>query len=726
MVDSIVLLAPLGRSDHFILSFSFLCYWTSPFSSGSRLPAYNRGDYVGMNSTFSSTDWEPILSLPLDEMERAITSKILEATMKFIPTYTPKEGRRHKYPGHIRKLLQQKRNAWGRLQVTNWDEDFAAYDALAKQTRGAIRSFLISSSTALAARISNHPKLLYKIARSKRKTIPSPVVIAAEDGQLSNSPAESANLLAKFYASVFTPSSDLSNTHLSPIPHRSTPILVQQSDVEHLLSNCDPGGSPGPDGLHPRVIKECAHSLSLPLTCLLNASITAGSIPQIWSKAIVCPIYKGGDRHQPSNYRPISLTCIPCKILEKLVKRIVLTQLTSLQFFSPVQHGFLPSRSCLSNLLPFADQVSRASDRGHATHCIFFDISKAFDKIPHDLLATTLADSGVPDSLLFWILSFLENRTFQVRVGDCYSSTANVTSGVPQGSVLGPLLFLIFINGLPNSIPISSAFNADDFKIWSDDPDALQNAINICVEWSSNHGLPVNQDKTTHMAFNCSDPPTFLLNSKDGTPFSIPIKTSAVHKDLGVWTTSSLSPSVMCAESAKKAHKMLNFLKRIFPVITPAMFQPLYSTYVRPHLEYCSIAWLPMLKKDKLILEQVQRRATKSIRPLRSLPYPDRLAALNLFPLEYRRLRGCLIHTFKLFQSGQQEDYFKMSDSGLRGHNRKLFVERANTRLRQSFFAFVTVPVWNKLPSDVVNAPTLWSFKNRLDKVLPSNLPPTI
>jgi hypothetical protein len=164
--------------------------------------------------------------------------------------------------------------------------------------------------------------------------------------------------------------------------------------------------------------------------------------------------------------------------------------------------------------------------QGHATHYIFLGISKAFDKITHDLLANTLDDSVVPGWHLFWILSFLENGTLQARVGDCYSPTTNATSGIPQGSVLGPLLFLIFVNGLSNAVMISSAFHADYFKIWSKDPDALQNVISICVERTSNHGLPVNQAKTMHMAFNCSEPPTFLLNFKDDPSFSIPIVTS--------------------------------------------------------------------------------------------------------------------------------------------------------------------------------------------------------
>jgi hypothetical protein len=671
-----------------------------------------------MNNLFSTIDWTPKLLLPLDEMERAITSTIVQAATKMIPTYSPKQGRQHKYPRHIRKLLQQKRNAWGRKKVTNWDDDIAAYEALVKQSRTAIQNYLISSSNALADQVSKHPKLLFKLVRSKRKTVPSPVTIADIDGHLTTTSCESANLLANFYASVFSSSADLQPPPASPT--QLPPPVVSRHEVEQLLSRCDPGGSPGPDGLHPRILKECAHTLSLPLTFLLNASLKAGSIPRTWSQAIVCPIYKGGDRHQASNYRPISLTSIPCKILEKLVKRNILTQLSSVNFFSPAQHGFLPARSCLSNMLPFLDQISYAADQGHASHCIFFDITKAFDKIPHDLLTSSLIESGVPGPLLAWILSFLNRRSFQVRVGDSYSSTIRVTSGVPQGSVLGPLLFLIFINGLPNAIPTSSAFYADDFKIWSKDPEALQKAIDICVEWTSNHGLSVNKAKTTHMAFNCRDTPTFSLTTIEDPSSPSTITTSHAHKDLGIWTNSTLSPSVMCAESAKKAQRMLNFLKRTFPVITPTMFQPLYSTYVRPHLEYCSIAWLPVLKKDKYILEQVQRRATKSVRSLRSLPYSDRLKSLNLFSLEYRRLRGCMIYTYKLFQSGLEELHFKPSDSGLRGHNRKLFVERANTRLRQSFFSFVTVPFWNKLPPDVVNAPSLTCFKNRLDKVLPS------
>jgi hypothetical protein len=495
--------------------------------------------------------------------------------------------------------------------------------------------------------------------------------------------------------------------------------VIQLLDVELLLSKCDPGGSPGPDGLHPRILRECARTLALPLTHLFNSSLKEGKVPSIWSKATVCPFYKSGARHHPDNYRPISLTSIPCKILEKLVKRSLYSNLENSNFFHPAQHGFLPGRSCLSNLLPFLDEVSNAIDRGRAIHCIYFDMSKAFDKLSHKLMASTLHDSGIRGTLLQWIISFLSNRTIQVRIGDSYSSPAAVTSGVPQGSVLGPILFLIFINKLPSVLPTSSAFYADDFKIWSDDPAILQDAIDKCVQWTQSHGLQINPTKTVHISYNCRNPPSFFLHSENT---STTIATQAAHKDLGVWSTSSLSPSLMCAKSAKKGNMMLNFIRRALPHITPKMFQSIYATYIRPQLEYCSIAWLPILKKDQHLLEQVQRRATKVVRQIRSLPYSDRLSALNLFPLDYRRLRGCLIYTYKLFQNGSEGQYFTLSDTGLRGHNKKLFVERVNTRLRQSFFSYVTVPLWNKLPQEVIEAPSLQVFKLRLDKTLPTLL----
>ena len=201
------------------------------------------------------------------------------------------------------------------------------------------------------------------------------------------------------------------------------------------------------------------------------------------------------------------------------------------------------------------------------------------------------------------------------------------------------------------------------------------------------------------------------------------MRTVSTHRDLGVWTDCDPSPSRMCAESASRAGRMLNFVRRTFPRISPKIFHLLYPTYVRPFLEHCSIAWLPVLKRDKRVLEQVQRRATKLVAPIRSLLYPDRLKALNLVPLEYRRLRGCLIYTFKLFQGGAQGLHFSPAKWDFHGHARKVFIRRANTRLTLPVFSFVTTPLWNRLPPEVVFALSLPSFKSRLDKVLPSPLP---
>jgi hypothetical protein len=729
MVDEVTILSPLGRSDHAVLSWELLCYWQSVSSPTFPRFAFHRGDYAGMIRHLGSLDWSLLLTLPAEEQEQAITSKVTEACGLFIPLHIPSDRSHPKYPGPLRRLLNRKRSLWARYVRTQCEADYSIYLELRRKCVLLTRDHKRKNETQLLTRAQNSPKLLFRYLRTQRKVKPSPLSLTTQLGGLTESPSEAAETLATTYQLVFTNHPAGSNTQAATSHAHTSPSLTHVSfptqAVEKLLSFCDPGGSPGPDGIHPRILKECASVLALPYSILFSSSFSSGSLPSSWKRAIIHPIYKGGNRHDPSNYRPISLTSIPCKIMEKLINRSLQSFLISNNLFHPAQHGFLPSRSCLSNLAHFLSDLTCAAELKMKLDCIFFDFAKAFDVIPHDLTISHWERLGVLGPLSNWLSSFLLGRSSRVRVCGSLSSEFSVTSGVPQGSVLGPTIFIMFINTLPSVLPTGSKalLFADDLKVWSDDPSTLQDAIDACYRWSQANRLPFNPHKIEHMSFIHPSDSVFSLPTPSGS-YTIP--TVDQHKDLGVWITPNLTPSLMCLHSSKKAIRMVNFLRRVFPLIDQRNFIILFSSFVRPLLEHCNVVWLPWLKRDENMLENVQRKATKMVPSLRNLPYADRLSRLNLFPLKYRRLRGCLIHTYRLFQSGSHLQFFTLTQNcHLRGHSRKLFLHRFSTRSRRNFFSSVVVPLWNKLPETAVTAPSVLSFKQALDKFLPRILYPS-
>jgi ribonuclease P/MRP protein subunit RPP40 len=242
-------------------------------------------------------------------------------------------------------------------------------------------------------------------------------------------------------------------------------------------------------------------------------------------------------------------------VLEKIVKRNILEHLLRNNLLTKVQHGFLPNRSCTTNMLVFMDSLTDARDHGQITDTIFFDFAKAFDKVPHRPLLQKLLSYGIDMNVLTWVKSFLTGRTFRVRVGDSLSSPSPVHSGVPQGSVLGPLLFLIYINDLPDMLTTNCLLYADDIKIWAlNDPSTLQIDIDAVMRWSEEWNLPLNKNKCVHMSFGGDSGNLFVFNSENG-PLSL--NTVLKQKDLGIWLTSSLSFSLHHEEAAKKAFRVL-------------------------------------------------------------------------------------------------------------------------------------------------------------------------
>nr|VZI51749.1 unnamed protein product [Spirometra erinaceieuropaei] len=471
------------------------------------------------------------------------------------------------------------------------------------------------------------------------------------------------------------------------------------------------------------MLKELAGELSKPLSMLFQASFEAGYLPSDWKSARITPIYEGGSKVLANNYRPISLTSICCKIMEKIVKREIMHFLEEHNLLCDAQHGFRRGRSCVTNLLYCLDRWTRAVDGSNAVHAVYVDFKKAFDSVPHQRLLYKLNRTGLRGNLLRWIQSFLIDRSQIVHVGDRQSAEVAVESGVPQGSVLGPTLFIIYVNDCVSELNCDVAMFADDVKLWSVirtefDEERLQADLTRLEKWSQDWLLPFNVTKCNVLRVGR----TRSLNRRVYHLNGVPLQEVDAQKDLGVWVTASLKPSLHCSKVAKSAMSVLYLVKRAFSTFDEDCFVKVFRTFVQPQLEFAIQAWKPWTSKDLNILEKVQRRATKLVGGQGSLPYETRLSNLGLFPLSYRQLRGDLIQTYRILR-GQDcclvpADFFELATTtNLRGHPLKLRVTGAKLDTRKFFFSNRVIEAWNALPAGVVMSTSVEAFKRNLDQI---------
>ena len=306
------------------------------------------------------------------------------------------------------------------------------------------------------------------------------------------------------------------------IDSRLDKITVTLEEVEKALIGLKPDKSPGPDNLHPKVLYETRKEICVPLYMIFIQSIQEGNIPNDWQKAIVVPIFKKGSKKEPSNYRPVSLTSVVCKLCETLIRKNVMNYMLQNHLFSDDQYGFRPGRSCVVQLLEILDEWTKLLDNGNPVDIVYLDFSKAFDTVSHERLLFKLHKLGIRGSVLNWIKSFLTDREQCVRVGTNTSSWSEVISGVPQGSVLGPVLFLCFINDQPNVVEGIVKIFADDTKLYAcvskeEKCEALQKDLDNLCNWSEWWKLSFNSKKCKVLHVGNNNPHyRYTMTDSDG------------------------------------------------------------------------------------------------------------------------------------------------------------------------------------------------------------------
>ena len=529
-----------------------------------------------------------------------------------------------------------------------------------------------------------------------------------------------------YFSSVFT-KEDISSLPVADAKFQGAksdylgPLVVTPELVAKKIKAMKDNKLPGVDGIPPKLLMETVEQISIPLARVFNLSLKEGVVPFEWKEANIIPLFKKGSRNKSENYRPVSLTSVICKLLERLIKDHMVEFLVKHKLLNSSQHGFLKARSCLTNMLCFLEEITKWIDVGSPVDIIYLDFQKAFDKVPHQRLLLKLKAHGIGDSITDWIEQWLTDRRQRVVVVGEVSNWKPVLSGVPQGSVLGPILFLIYINDLDDSITSNVLKFADDTKLFrkvntDGDKQHLQNDLDRLVKWSEKWQMLFNFGKckclhTGHRNLN--------VNYKMG---DTNLGTTVIGKDLGVKISADMKVSEQCGIAASKGNQIIGLIRRNLTYKGKMLIIPLYKAIVRPHLEYCIQAWRPYRKKDIDTLERIQRRATKMIPELRDLSYDERLKECGLTTLETRRLRGDQIEVFKILNGYENIDrnmFFSLKkDSRTRGHEVKLVKDQCRLDIRKHSFSQRTINEWNKLSTDCVTASSVNMFKNKVDTYL--------
>ncbi len=392
------------------------------------------------------------------------------------------------------------------------------------------------------------------------------------------------------------------------------------------------------------------------------------------------------------------------------------------------QHGFRSKRSCLTNLLEFLENVINVNDENTPIDVFYLDFKKAFDKVPHARLILKLQALGLDENLIRWIRVWLQGRTQRVVVNGACSEWSSVLSGVPQGSVLGPVLFLIYINDLDEGIKSKIFKFADDAKMMGNtgsdlEARVVQDDLDKLTAWAEKWQMEYNVNKCKVMHFgNKNGKRRFSLGLNELTE-------TKEERDLGIIICDDLKVHKQCIKAANKGNQVLGLISRTFSSKKRSIVVKLNKSLVRPHLDYCSQAWNPHYINDIETIEKVQRRATRMIEECKNLKYEDRLRRTRLTTLETRRIRADLLEVFKIvhgLDNIREDLFFTRSNSKsyytTRGHSFKFFKKRFNTDTAKYSFGNRVVDTWNNLPEEIVQSESFLTFKIRLDHYIGSTL----
>ena len=731
MVEEVEELPPIGKSDHVCQKWQLIVDEVVFRNTAVLRRNFRRANWDKIKDDLRNFRIEP------NDSPNIINDKLValidETKTRNVPFCRPKSVK-YRLPwmknAGIKKHRMAKWKSWSKFKRTKLLRDYDDYKYERNRLNTVIRSAKMKYEQRLISDMKENPNLYHGHCRRTLKTKQGVSNVVDGTGRLTETEEEAAVALNDYYHSVFT-----YDDPQIPAPEfqkltqeRLEDVVLTDESVEDVLTNLNPNKAAGPDGVENKLLRECATEIAPTLCRLFRRSMDEGEIPSRWKEAHIIPIHKKGNKAIMANFRPVALTSVLCKIFEKIVCSTIMSFLTRNSLITPQQHGFVKGRSCQTNILLCLEKWTSCLDNNNSVDVAYFDYAKAFDKVSHRLLLTKLKAYGIDGRLLAWLEAYLRDRKQRVVVGNAKSSWLDVVSGTTQGTVLGFLLFLIFINDLPKKCSRDDEslimLLADDTKTYQEiDSDAahhaanqqaLQNRINLIAQWASDWRMEINPSKSKIMHVGRNNP---------SLPYSIngmPIESIATEKDIGFWITEDLSPTTHVHKARSRALGEICRIRRNFTHIDKRAFCLLYNQQIRPHLDHGMAACPPSTSAESKILESVQSKATAMVHGLKHLNSEERRKKLGLMKLEERRERGDLIEVFKILKGHTRIDpalFWEVRNA--RGGVR-LVKELAvkGRRQRHSFFSYRVIQQWNLLPIELKTAPSLDSFKNRLDEII--------